>query len=401
MSKSVDALVNPELLIWARESMHFDQETACKKISESLEKLRDWENGTKKPTFKQLLKIAKVYKRPVLVFYLPKPPNKYDKPFSAIKLKDRRILGPGREARFSTALMLELRKAEFRYNTIVELRSWQPETENKHDLRISRNLSPARAAALVRNQLGITVEEQLSWKDEKFALQQWRRAIEKLSILTFQTGFYHGYKIPTAEVRGIAINLQQNSIIILNQSDKENARIFSLIHEFCHVLLGSSGLRNIYDADEIMDAEEIYCNDFAGNFLVPSDALLDHPIVKQYKPNPKLIDLNYDQLSKDFKVSAEVILRRLLKLNLITQSVYKAYRKSFTDKTTVEEKSRGGNGKNYYKRFLNWHGEFYVSTIMNAYYDGFLNLNDVSSYLGAKLKHIDNIGAELLTRNAL
>ena len=74
MARSIEALVKPEMLVWARESAGLPPQVAAKKIGIKSEKLEMWEKGEIRPTVAQLRKAASVYKRPTAAFYLPRPP---------------------------------------------------------------------------------------------------------------------------------------------------------------------------------------------------------------------------------------------------------------------------------------------------------------------------------------
>ena len=73
--------VNPEIIVWARETAGLTQEEAAKKLgfqdsskSSATEKLAALENGDNEPSRPQLLKMEAQYRRPLLTFYLSKPP---------------------------------------------------------------------------------------------------------------------------------------------------------------------------------------------------------------------------------------------------------------------------------------------------------------------------------------
>ena len=73
--------VNPEIMVWARETAGLTQEEAAKKLgfqdrprSSAVEKLTAVERGQKEPSRPQLLRMAEQYRRPLLTFYLSKPP---------------------------------------------------------------------------------------------------------------------------------------------------------------------------------------------------------------------------------------------------------------------------------------------------------------------------------------
>ena len=75
MGKRVEALVEPSLLVWARDSAGLTLEQAANKVGIKPERLASWESGTGLPTVNQLRKLGKACNRPVGVFYLPEPPR--------------------------------------------------------------------------------------------------------------------------------------------------------------------------------------------------------------------------------------------------------------------------------------------------------------------------------------
>src|SRR3989304_1630129 len=87
MATRVEALVNPDILIWARNSAGLDVETAANKIPVKEDRLTSWEAGSARPTAKQLRKHARAYKRPLSDFFLPNPPRDFQ-PMHAFRLID-------------------------------------------------------------------------------------------------------------------------------------------------------------------------------------------------------------------------------------------------------------------------------------------------------------------------
>ena len=65
------AYITPKVLQWARESARMSLEIAAAKVSIAPEKLNEWEDGSGQPTIKQAETLAKAYKRPFAVFFLP------------------------------------------------------------------------------------------------------------------------------------------------------------------------------------------------------------------------------------------------------------------------------------------------------------------------------------------
>ncbi len=273
MVRTETAPIEASLLIWARKTIHYDLQEAAKKIGVSVEKLEQWEIGESKPTVAQLKQIANVYKRPLAVFFLPRPPHEYERPFAALNLRDFRRLPESETSRFSSALILELRKAENRRLLIIDLLKQLGHDIPEFELIESNNNSPEVIAERIRLGLGVTFEEQSRWRDSNLALRNWIHALEHVGVLVFQTGFFQGNLVSVSEMRGIAINFSNLPIIIMNGSDSPTARIFTLMHEFCHLLLNISGISDVFFdlTSDISNSEgiEIFCNRFAAEMLIP------------------------------------------------------------------------------------------------------------------------------------
>ena len=70
---------NPEIFRWARESAGLELEGAARAIGIVSQSLVAIELGEKDPSRTTLSKMAKVYRRSLLTFYLPAPPRKGDR----------------------------------------------------------------------------------------------------------------------------------------------------------------------------------------------------------------------------------------------------------------------------------------------------------------------------------
>jgi len=74
---STQAKITPKVVIWARETAKMSIEVAATKMGVSKKKLEDWENGISCPTIKQAQKLAKIYRRPFAIFFLPDLPEDF------------------------------------------------------------------------------------------------------------------------------------------------------------------------------------------------------------------------------------------------------------------------------------------------------------------------------------
>ncbi|MDE0610804.1 MAG: XRE family transcriptional regulator [Anaerolineaceae bacterium] len=394
MARSADAIINPELLVWGRETIGYDQELAAKKIGVTLQKIADWEDGEKRPTVKQLIKAANVYKRPFASFYFSSPPTHWDEPYD--KLEDWRTLPDAESSKKSPGLILELREAARRREILLNLSMETGENPERFKLPRFQKETPRSLAIRVRKILRTPIEDQFTCASDLMALRMWRAAVEELDVLVFQTGFFSGYPVAVREMRGVALHFDKLPIIILNSKDTVTARIFTIMHELGHIILGQSGLSNFRNFQQLED-DEVFCNEFAGELLVPSTSLLSQPEVKA-RLNKVWSDDELRTLATRFRVSKPVILRRLLAIDKTTPSHYKKMLAKWKKEWEEEQSAPGrisSGGPAYHTKFLRCHGGRFVSSVVDAYDRDVIHVGELSEYLGSKLKHIDAIRDDL------
>ena len=71
------AYITAKVFKWARESAKMTEEIAASKVAVSVEKFYEWETGDSFPTIRQAQNLAKAYKRPFALFFLPDIPNDF------------------------------------------------------------------------------------------------------------------------------------------------------------------------------------------------------------------------------------------------------------------------------------------------------------------------------------
>jgi Zn-dependent peptidase ImmA (M78 family)/DNA-binding XRE family transcriptional regulator len=381
--KSIEAIVEKRVLIWARESMGLSIQEVAKKLKTSEDTLNKCESGQKKPTLVQIEKLAKIYKRPLGVFFLPEPPKEQPLP------KDFRTIPKEWRKPFSPKTLLAIRRARRLQSLALEL------TKNLNLKSISEigrvNLSgdPEVIASKIRIKLNIRIKTQLfKWKDETEALNEWTKAIEKLGVLVFQMS------MPIEETRGFSLTEDGFSVIVINAQDTIRARIFSLIHEFGHILLNDSGICNMEEMDESSGTAKLiekFCNHFAGAVLVPKDILLDHKLIKSIRYSNEWPDEFMKILAREFKVSQEVILRRLVILGRATRGFYKTKREEWEMKIKEKKEIKRGGRSNPPKKCIRENGIPFISLVLESHKKENITYSDVADYLAIRLKHLPKI----------
>lgn len=254
------AYVTPEVLRWARESTGYTAQEAARHIGIPWSTLEMVEAGAELLTLRQAEKAALTYDRTLATLFLPEPPAEEPQ-----EVQFRRL--PGAPAPPWKPEMQKLaRKITNRQYAALDLHDalddeprWPAFTSR---LRATRRQDLAKVA---REILNVTYEDQLGWDrhDKYAAFRGWREAVEDLGVLVMQDGTLDVEK----DMRGFAsVEPSQLPAILINNGDDPRARAFTLLHEFGHLILAARG--------ELATPEtEIWCNAFAGEVLIPTDAL--------------------------------------------------------------------------------------------------------------------------------
>jgi Zn-dependent peptidase ImmA (M78 family)/DNA-binding XRE family transcriptional regulator len=380
--KSLEADIDPRVLRWARETIGMGMGDIAKRLKVTEDVVSKWESGQKRPTLIQAEKLANVYKRPLAAFFLPEPPVELPLP------KDFRTLPEGKRKPFSTKTLLAIRRAR-RIQSLIRELAKSLTVDVRYEIgTASLSDSPEALAERIRGKLGVDTQAQFGWKNENEALNEWKKALEKQGIFVLQMG------MPIEETRGFSLAEGEIPIIMLNLKDSINGRIFSLFHEYAHLLLNETGICMMDEEEGFSnesEAIERFCNHFAGAVLVPQSALLSHETVRAYRNSVTRPDEMYAELSKSFKVSQEVILRRLLISNLVSVNFYKQKRKEWEEKARGA-KPRGRWGRqNPPKKCIQENGIPFISLVFESYNGEKITYNEMADYLGIRLKHIPKI----------
>lgn len=391
MAASLAVPINPELLVWARESAGYTVETAAAKLGIKHEKLDTIERGDTLPSFAQLKKAADIYKRPLAVFFLPQAPERQ------MAVHDFR-LQPGVSQRpYAPRLNTEIRQARLRRDDALELAREIEQVTPSFKYRATSDEKPEAVAMRVRQFLGISLEQQYAIRRNEDALKAWKAAVEAQSVLIFETS-----RIPQEEMRGVSLPADVLPIIILNGGDAHAGRIFTLLHELTHLLLRQGGVCDMVSVEEgTPDARiEAFCNAVAGNVLVPTDAL--SAAVSQKDGNTWTMD-ELEALARRFSVSRYVILRRLLTIGRTSQAHYRAISaKLDEEQQRIKEKPRDASagGPPPSVMAVRNLGRPYVRLVLDAYAQDRIALATASDYLGVKIKHLRRIESLVFGREA-
>jgi Zn-dependent peptidase ImmA (M78 family) len=375
--KSFSVSVEPTVLTWARESIGLSIDEVVKKIRGiTINTIKGWETkgSAVKPTFAQIEKLSKIYRRPLSAFLLPAPPKEPPPP------KDFRKHPSEENLLLKPKTHLAIRKARrFQYAAIELIKELGEESKK---LSIKTNLSdaPETLAEKVRIKFGIKEFPRSTSFTKEVALDEWIKILENNGILVFQISI-----TKNKEIRGFSLIDEDAPAIVLSRSDETSAKIFTLFHELAHLLLREGGICDL----ESDISHERFCNHFAGAFLVPRDKLLNHSIVKTNARVREWPENFLRDIARDFHVSREVILRRLWILGLTTREYYLKKHKEW--KSKYKKPFGRKDKKTEIKICLQERGKKYTSMVFDAYERRKIDEMRVADYLGVTSDKIPKV----------
>lgn len=364
--------INPVLLAWARERAGFSAEEAALKFR----RWDDWEAGTASPTYPQLEQLSDAFKVPIAVFFFPEPPE-----VPSINETFRTLPEEALEEMPSRMRIL-LRKAKAMQLNLADLTDGRNPAERliTRDLSFPANVNIAEMAAVVREYIGVTLEEQMEWRSTEEALKGWRTALLDVGVFVFKDAFR------IENYSGFCLFDEEFPIIYVNNTSTKTRQIFTYFHELAHLIFQTSGIdtaRDRYIERLVGDARqiEIACNSFAGQFLVPEEAF-DEAMVG-YDAS----EATAETLAARFNVSREVIFRRLLDRGRVNEQDYDAAIQRWNDQRKVD-RAPGGNP---YWTTLAYLGREYVALALSQYHRNRIDQTQLAEFLNTKPRYVGTL----------
>jgi Zn-dependent peptidase ImmA (M78 family) len=380
--------IRPEILTWARETAGLSLGDAARAIDlksargeTGAERLAKLEEGKVEPSRTLLEKMAKVYHRPLLVFYLSHPPKKGDRG------QDFRTLpGKDRDNPSLDALIRDIKARQGLVRSILE----DEEAEPPDFVGTATMEMPAKElASRITKKSEIDLSEYRGEKSAELAFSYLRAKIEGAGVFVLLLGNLGSYhtNIPVEIFRGFAVADALAPMIVINDQDVKTAWSFTALHELVHLWLGSTGISGTDTTDKI----EEYCNDVAGEILLPADDLKVISHLSSFESALKDIAVFAEQ----WRVSRSMVAYKLYRTGKIGQSTWSKLSGKFHDEflSFKQEKSdrqkASESGPDYYVVKRHRVGAALLSLVRRALDDGSITYTKASRVLGVKPRNVE------------
>jgi Zn-dependent peptidase ImmA (M78 family)/transcriptional regulator with XRE-family HTH domain len=325
------AKVNPEILIWARDTAKMSIESVASKMKVSEVKIEKWEKGESFPTIKKAQKLAKIYRRPFALFFFPEMPEDFH---------------PLRDFRRKTSTPLQTASV-FIIREIQQKQAWMRENliDNQQDPlpfvgKFSIEDDPVAVAKHILDTLEIDPSKTVK---NKLPLNYWIDKVQKAGINVSRSSYVHtNLRIDPEELQGFAIVDPHAPFVFINSKDWKSPQLFTLVHELAHIWIGESGISNeiACQIENKIDVQlhpvELFCSEVSANVLMPEDLM------------KSITKLDYN------KVKAK-------------------------------------NSPIYYPILVNKNGKLFIQTVLNAYRTGEIEVSQASYLLNVKAGNLSKL----------
>ena len=388
------AFITPNVLKWARESARITEETAAVKVSVTVDRLREWEEGTSQPTIRQAQTLAKAYKRPFALFFLPEVPRDFQ------PLQDFRKSG---SKELTTSSIFIIREIQQKQAWISDVYSENNEEKLPFVGRFSLNSNARDVANDILATLGINPAE---YRTDN-PIREWINAAESSGIFVSRTSFIHSkMKLDSEELQGFAIADPFAPFVFVNSDDWNAPQLFTLVHELAHIWIAATGISNGIEPEitnrDKFNPIELFCNEVAANALIPSEIILSFES-SVFRSSQEIF-----KTAKNLGVSSFAFLVRALNLKLLSNSEYNAHKKqaeidyqAFLKREAekkaalkIKQKEKPG-GPNPYLLRLNKNSRLFTQVVLDALRSGFVQPTQASFLLGTPSNNFHKLEAQI------
>ncbi len=389
------AYITPKVLKWARESAKMSEETAAHSVSVSVEKLKEWEIGMSQPTIKQAEKLAKAYRRPFALFFLPEVPRDFQ-PLQDFRRKTAKPL--------STASVFIIREIQQKQAWLRDVFEDNNESILPFVGKFSIKDNPINVAKDILSTLQINPTKYS--KDNP--ILEWIEKAEAKGIFISRTSLIHSYMLlDSEEIQGFSIADRHAPFVFVNSEDWDAPQLFTLVHELAHIWIAESGISNEIGPElehkETLNPVELFCNEVAAHALMPIEVMnsIDKAVFKSAK--------EIFRTSKTMGISTFALLVRALNMQLIAVDQYhnlkieadkefQAFLKREEEKRAKQKARKKKGGPDPYLLRLNKNSRLFTQIVLDAFRGGVVEPTQASTLLNTQVNKFPKLEELLYTK---
>ena len=389
-AKGITVKVRPQVLRWLIDSAGWRDDELASTTGIGAGLIAQWRARESEIGIDDIGKLSKKIGRPLSAFMLAEPPR--EAPVAGFRLRpDSPAEPPSR--RLCTAVRLA---RELQYNARELLEDAAGGRADPSGVPASAECAddPARVAAGEAARMGLSGGAGClapaapdRYGRTKLLYDALRDAVESRGVFVAQAGF------PVGEAKGFAVVGEGPPVIVVNSADAVGSRVFTLLHEYAHVLLAGGSLCR--PAPESLESDglgsgkavEGWCDSFASSVLMPRKEFL----AALGEVGGRTVGRTLNALSQRFLLSRRTVLVRAI--GLLEGPAKKAYLGHYRELGPPPEPSASTDGGHVPPDMacLNRRGKRYVQLVSDSEEDGLITECDMAMYLNLRAKHFDGL----------
>jgi Zn-dependent peptidase ImmA (M78 family) len=244
-------------------------------------------------------------------------------------------------------------------------------------------------AQRIAEHLRFAISDFRSAKDGDEAFRYLRNKIEDAGAFVLLLGNLgsHHTNIPVEIFRGFAMSDRIAPLVVINDQDARSAWSFTALHELAHLWLGDTGISGIDASVRI----EQYCNDVAGEILVPAKELVQFPKGVTFQTALKRIS----DFAEQRRVSRAMVSYKLLRVGWISRRTWSELSAQFHKdwlafKERQASKLRAAErGPSYYVVRRHRVGQALLGLVRRSLDEGNITFTKASRVLGVKPRNVE------------
>lgn len=381
------AYITPKVFKWARESAKMTLKEAASKVNKTAEQLNEWEEGISYPTINQAEKLAKAYKRPFALFFLPEIPNDFQ-PLQDFRKSDSKELTTG---------------TIFIIREIQQKQNWLSETLKEDGdpvLPFIGKYNLSDNPKVVAQDIIDTLEISRDFSKQTSPIRYWIGKIESKGIFVSRTSFIHSrLLLDKNELQGFAIADPYAPFVFVNSQDWDAPQLFTLIHELAHLWIAATGISNNVELDSVNNNPiEKFCNEVAANVLMPEE------LMRSFDREIYVDSKSVYKYAKLLGVSTFAFLVRSLNLSLVSITNYNKLKKEaqsdFEDFLKKEEEKKikskqSDGGPNPYLLKVNKNSRLFTQFVLDAFRGGNIEPTQASTLLNTSINNFPKLELQI------